>query len=718
MTLEATKKQRNLKPDIVTASHNAHSMAQSARNSSQFKPSDLVPWSLLTRCQRGFSKKFTNVVRDHDFVYSPEYLRDCDYEETIVGSLEQPQPSSDLRNINNSSSTLVVHTAHRPYPCAPCGRFAHLRWTDFNETFEMVEKDSPGTFPPPPPKTPVKQVNASKPTYGDQASWRSRLVRDVPLDISEDTPSTPPPPPPKTPVKQDNAFEATYGDQASWRSITTRLFRDVPLDISDEGSRVTSRHSYTYPAVLSSTREGMSLNTGVTRYITRDLSSIAVQDTHRMPYLPPKILKEIFFYCLPSDSLQKPCAREAPMSLTQVCVLWREVALSQPVLWAAFGLRPMGGRDARAPDTLFKLWLDRSGTHPLTLDLSSLMYTRTTRNLALANSNRWRHVILCLNAQTGPVFLKFSGQNATLLDNIELFITDVSDWDVDRLPSILQSFPRVHRMTFHDGLPETFKDLSWPNLTHLTINGHCTTYECRPLLRRCPRLESFAVLCDLAPLEAVPICRPITLRHLSTLTLEADEPSELLDFLTLPALRTLHIAKPRTCGSLRNLEGRSSCNIETLTLLGDDSDEQSGDDVLVYLRLPCFQSLRSLTLTAGVSDELMLALKWTPRSDGGGCFLSELTELSLTNCTTTDGILARTIASRWCTDLQGVPRFPVSLERVDVYYLAEGDIDDAYARLEADYERDISLFKDLAEEGLCVTWGVSHFQLLEEQVVG
>ena len=51
--------------------------------------------------------------------------------------------------------------------------------------------------------------------------------------------------------------------------------------------------------------------------------------------LLPDIIQEIFYHCLPTGRNPMPSATEAPMLLTQVCSLWRAIALTSPWIWAS-----------------------------------------------------------------------------------------------------------------------------------------------------------------------------------------------------------------------------------------------------------------------------------------------------------------------------------------------------------------------------------------------
>ncbi|KAL0070014.1 hypothetical protein AAF712_002911 [Marasmius tenuissimus] len=110
-------------------------------------------------------------------------------------------------------------------------------------------------------------------------------------------------------------------------------------------------------------------------------------DSHRAlaaPFrrLPADIWGEIFVHCLPRNQLNVAICtvEEAPLLLTTICRAWREVALTTPRLWNSvhiFGTEPPTplqndySHKARQAQVLqgIKMWLDRSGSLPLTLSI-------------------------------------------------------------------------------------------------------------------------------------------------------------------------------------------------------------------------------------------------------------------------------------------------------------------------------------------------------------
>ncbi|KAL0070039.1 hypothetical protein AAF712_002936 [Marasmius tenuissimus] len=110
-------------------------------------------------------------------------------------------------------------------------------------------------------------------------------------------------------------------------------------------------------------------------------------DSHRAltaPFrrFPADIWGEIFTHCLPTNKLNVAVCtvKEAPLLLTTVCRAWREIALNTPRLWSSihiFFATPSSSATGipHTPEQQagifqgIKLWLDRSGSRPLTLSV-------------------------------------------------------------------------------------------------------------------------------------------------------------------------------------------------------------------------------------------------------------------------------------------------------------------------------------------------------------
>ncbi|KAL0574102.1 hypothetical protein V5O48_007861 [Marasmius crinis-equi] len=97
--------------------------------------------------------------------------------------------------------------------------------------------------------------------------------------------------------------------------------------------------------------------------------------------LPADIWREIFVRCLPTNKFNLPgrTMKDAPLLLTVVCRLWREIALQTPRLWNGIHVylprilppsrsNPLPSLIRRRREGV-KTWLDRSGTLPITFSI-------------------------------------------------------------------------------------------------------------------------------------------------------------------------------------------------------------------------------------------------------------------------------------------------------------------------------------------------------------
>lgn len=93
--------------------------------------------------------------------------------------------------------------------------------------------------------------------------------------------------------------------------------------------------------------------------------------TFPINHLPPEILAEVFWNCLPETMPQYAISsRKAPLLLCRVCSLWRKLALVTPTLWTtlAIVIRKLS-MDLLVGGQVINTWLERSGTLPLELSL-------------------------------------------------------------------------------------------------------------------------------------------------------------------------------------------------------------------------------------------------------------------------------------------------------------------------------------------------------------
>ncbi|KAJ7161025.1 hypothetical protein C8R46DRAFT_1001005 [Mycena filopes] len=302
------------------------------------------------------------------------------------------------------------------------------------------------------------------------------------------------------------------------------------------------------------------------------MSEVSIhQDAHFNPpsniqSLPPELLAEIFLNFLPRYP------EPPPSFLCRICQQWCTVALSTPPLWRAISLE----FSAFEPDeihppklALLDNWLARSGNCPLSLairitdHLGSPLVDQLLR-VALAHSERWEHVALRIPTQHMPLILGDMPQLRTLDLGPSAFSRRYGPF------TLFDRAPQLRRLVLTEHFLKSALSLPWAQLTHL--EAHCLyEHECLEILAEATSLvRCRASVCsnvtNIMPLkEAIPV-RP----HLRDLALVVDDPDdqwdwEILDHLTLPALRTLQVSQP--CITLESIAAfmvRSQCALEEL----------------------------------------------------------------------------------------------------------------------------------------------------------
>jgi hypothetical protein len=118
--------------------------------------------------------------------------------------------------------------------------------------------------------------------------------------------------------------------------------------------------------------------------------------------LPPEVLAEIFFFCLPFDEdlLVVPDPDDAPLVLCAVCRQWRNVALATPKLWSSLFFdftvwEPPDWDSEPLYVDMCRTWLSRAGNVPLSLRTDNRLPDDATNPLLetiIALSQQWQSV--------------------------------------------------------------------------------------------------------------------------------------------------------------------------------------------------------------------------------------------------------------------------------------------------------------------------------------
>jgi hypothetical protein len=374
---------------------------------------------------------------------------------------------------------------------------------------------------------------------------------------------------------------------------------------------------------------------------------------HSIEVLPPELLAEIFVHCLPSRSWvpESPRIYEAPMLLCQVCSYWRELAISLPFLWSSLrGYMDVSNRAQLSHLLLYQLWIERSRTRPLSLyiDLdSSDPSTSFLMNLFLAEIHRWGDIVFYFDYRPAKDFFAIDGRRAHLLHSLSIRAYNCFEAStVDKIPSILQSFPNLRCLRWSSQVtPMTLLKTPFPRLTHIKLlKCPLPLVEFVRFISQCPQIRDIEV--DAVKPPSKPFTLPvITLPHLSSLRVGTIfRVDEMIDYFTLPSLRYLEYGKVQI-QSFENFASRSSCKLEAFHL--KDYLGVTEEEALYLLAMPSLQSLRELGIRVnGITDRLLELLKYSEANLKDN-ILPHLEGLSLVGCRTTDGVFSDMVASRW-----------------------------------------------------------------------
>ncbi|KAK1224480.1 hypothetical protein PQX77_012593 [Marasmius sp. AFHP31] len=303
----------------------------------------------------------------------------------------------------------------------------------------------------------------------------------------------------------------------------------------------------------------------------------------------------------------------SPWILSQVCRHWRNLTLSLPHIWTFINMKRDEGCNGLHSQTT--LQLERCQDQPLTVFWHGWSMSDNDNQLALrltcAKSAQWRKADLSGDLSR---FVDFSAYEMTFpeLISLRLNLSDDIGGGFQIIPNSLRNARKLHDLTL-SGDCEAFRLLSalpWGQITRFTAEylfedpdwwdtfDNCTLYDTLPLLRNVQHC-SLEVYKELASFEG----QPIVLPHLHTLILtpgdgQVDDLIQLLDALTLPALRKLQI-ECEFLGphGLCELLDRSGCQLEEFEFDHGCMSPQALATLLSHERL---QSIRALKLPGSV----------------------------------------------------------------------------------------------------------------------
>ena len=244
--------------------------------------------------------------------------------------------------------------------------------------------------------------------------------------------------------------------------------------------------------------------------------------------LPPDVLHEIFFHCLPTHRNPIMSSSESPVLLTQICSSWRAIALSSPRIWSKIHI-PLPGDPSWIPGSgqtsdenklsrrylriagilqlrcdAVRRWLSRSGTCPLSISIyypspdSGRQNTKVDElyhemfNILLSFADRWSDVDLDMPDDIRSQ-LQVNTQPTTFSSLKSLKLNGDFHSNPESPPIGLLAAPSLCSITIR-GIQMTY-DMTrklvqpvWNRLTHITITSGTIDICLVFLLRQCPNL--------------------------------------------------------------------------------------------------------------------------------------------------------------------------------------------------------------------------------------
>ncbi|KAJ7149633.1 hypothetical protein C8R46DRAFT_1358702 [Mycena filopes] len=298
--------------------------------------------------------------------------------------------------------------------------------------------------------------------------------------------------------------------------------------------------------------------------------------------VPTEITCEIFTHFLPVYPLCPPLTgNKSPTLLTQVCRAWREIALSTPRLWRAMSLPPLAGVSTERQLQRVDLWVERSGSCPLSLEIP---YTHESAVLerVLQHASRLEQ----LNAIIPVHSMLKAPRSLPMLRRLDL---SLDDWPVPQEILLFSDAPELRTVILnHTAILGAV--LPWSQLTSVTLKT-VFPHECAPVLQRTLNLQ----FCELRLISSEQVDWPeIKLPCLVVLTLICHEESNgpitgYLDTLVVPALRTLEVLgsflADDPIATLTSFIAKSGCELQKLRITGEITDERRYDRA-AFPRIP------------------------------------------------------------------------------------------------------------------------------------
>ncbi|KAK7018486.1 F-box domain-containing protein [Favolaschia claudopus] len=331
----------------------------------------------------------------------------------------------------------------------------------------------------------------------------------------------------------------------------------------------------------------LSLNHSLNLLLEEKLAVQKRLDAYVYPVLtlPNELTAEILLHTLPPYPFCPPLAGpKSPLVLTQVCRLWREIALATPKLWRAMALS-----GSLPVLNLNNLRLDRAGRFPLSIYVNErfLLDEEAALESVLPYRVRCEYLQLRLGYESAFEFLSLLDGELPLLRHLDLEFDDECPYNVELAAS---AAPLLCSVVLHD-LVFDFVVLPWIQLTTLWLHG-APLERCVDILRQVTSLTDCCLKLVVEE-EAYIAEPPITLPHLKSLTLLGDiGMMECIESFMVPALSTLDVSEKLLgtdpVDTLVYFVSESGCKLQSLCIrdsepVSDESYDAAFPDIVSFI---------------------------------------------------------------------------------------------------------------------------------------
>ncbi|KAJ7167656.1 hypothetical protein C8R46DRAFT_254455 [Mycena filopes] len=273
-------------------------------------------------------------------------------------------------------------------------------------------------------------------------------------------------------------------------------------------------------------------------------------DTAKFPVLtlPVELTAEIFSHCLPPlERLRMPIEATpplrqfAPMMFLAICRSWRQIALGTPGLWKTLSLHlyPLDRSQPGEAERFAAEWLGRATGYPLSIVCytspdDTPFPTSLLRDIIQRYANKLEYLDI-YSSQDDVRQLELESIAFPILQRAVIGDAYV-DTDLEDLVPIFSNAPRLSNLEF--SCDTLFSAYTFPSLQLTKFEGAITT------------LEIFAISPNLLEVKCamtgqLPETTSITVHDrlvsLSVVAPEMGHSTDMFPYLTLPALRSLHI---------------------------------------------------------------------------------------------------------------------------------------------------------------------------------